>query len=329
MKNIIFILGLPASGKTTLCKNLEKYGFKHLSLGNLLKNNIKYRSTIKDHIQKGEIVPSYITTEILENELSKMSGDILVDSFPRTIGNLDYWNKNVNKNPVCVLLLTCTREVAKLRIEKRFEKEHRVDDEKDCMMKRFDSFDENTSLVLDYFYKKGLLQEIKSSENEFNVMINAKNIINIMKDSNINYDGTLLKFNRLSPNGKCPLRRSKFNAGYDLFSAENKIILPWKNSLIKTDIAIELPFGTYGRIAPRSGLALQQMIDVGGGVVDCGFRGNVQVILFNHNQEPFMVSIGDRIAQLIVTKISSPKLVELELTNSERGEKGFGSSGMN
>ena len=93
MKNLIFILGLPASGKTTLCKNLEKYGFKHLSLGNLLKNNIKYKSTITYHIQKGEIVPSYITTEILENELSKMSGDILVDGFPRTIGNLDYWRK--------------------------------------------------------------------------------------------------------------------------------------------------------------------------------------------------------------------------------------------
>ena len=194
---------------------------------------------------------------------------------------------------------------------------------KNCMMKRFDSFDEYTSLVLDYFFKKGLLQEIRSNENEFNVMMNAKNIINIMIDSNVHYDGTLLKFNRLSPHGKCPVKQSKFNAGYDLFSAENKIILPWKNSLIKTDIAIELPFGTYGRIAPRSGLALQQMIDVGGGVVDCGFRGNVQVILFNHNQEPFMVSIGDRIAQLIVTNISSPKLVELELTSSERGEKGL------
>ena len=70
------------------------------------------------------------------------------------------------------------------------------------------------------------------------------------------------------------------------------------------------------------------MIDVGGGVVDSSFRGNVQVILFNHNHEPFKISIGDRIAQIIITKINYPKLVELDLTDSERGDKGFGSSVM-
>ena len=63
-------------------------------------------------------------------------------------------------------------------------------------------------------------------------------------------------------------------------------------------------------------------------VVDSSFRGNIQVILFNHNHEPFMISIGDRIAQLIITKISCPKLVELDLTDSKRGDKGFSSSGM-
>ena len=69
--------------------------------------------------------------------------------------------------------------------------------------------------------------------------------------------------------------------------------------MVKTDIRIALPVGCYGRIAPRSGLALKHSINVGGGVIDGDYRGNVGIILFNHSDQDFLINRGDRIAQLI------------------------------
>ena len=83
-------------------------------------------------------------------------------------------------------------------------------------------------------------------------------------------------------------------------------------TLIQTDLQIQLPEGCYGRIAPRSGLALQHHIDVGGGVVDTDYRGNVGVVLYNHSDLPFTVSRGDRIAQLICEQIYYPAFEEEE-----------------
>lgn len=98
--------------------------------------------------------------------------------------------------------------------------------------------------------------------------------------------------------------------------------------LVKTDIQIEVPYGTYGRVAPRSGLAWKNFIDVGAGVIDQDYRGNVGVILFNHSDVAFEVKKGDRIAQLICECITYPKVVEAEsLTDTVRGAGGFGSTG--
>jgi len=100
------------------------------------------------------------------------------------------------------------------------------------------------------------------------------------------------------------------------------------NGLEKTDLAIQLPPGCYGRIAPRSGLALHHRTDVGGGVVDEDYRGNVGVILFNHSNSPFQIHRGDRIAQLICQNIVYPTIREVkELDETERDAKGFGSTG--
>lgn len=99
-------------------------------------------------------------------------------------------------------------------------------------------------------------------------------------------------------------------------------------ALVKTDIQIEVPFGTYGRVAPRSGLAWKNFIDVGAGVIDQDYRGNVGVILFNHSDVDFEVKKGDRIAQLICERIVYPNLVHVDsLTETARGEGGFGSTG--
>jgi deoxyuridine 5'-triphosphate nucleotidohydrolase len=90
-----------------------------------------------------------------------------------------------------------------------------------------------------------------------------------------------------------------------------------------------LVVGVYGRIAPRSGLASKFFIDVGAGVIDADYRGNVGVVLFNHSSVEFAISIGDRIAQLILEKIEVPEIECVErLTETNRGAGGFGSTGV-
>ncbi|XP_042522934.1 deoxyuridine 5'-triphosphate nucleotidohydrolase, mitochondrial-like [Dipodomys spectabilis] len=120
------------------------------------------------------------------------------------------------------------------------------------------------------------------------------------------------------------------SAGYDLYSAYNCTIPPVEKALVKTDIQIALSSGYYGRVAPRSGLAAKHFIDVGGGVIDEDYRGNVGVILFNFYKEKFEVKKGDRIAQLICEQIFYPEIEEVQvLDHTERGSGGFGSTGKN
>ena len=98
--------------------------------------------------------------------------------------------------------------------------------------------------------------------------------------------------------------------------------------MVKTDIAVQLPYGSYGRVAPRSGLAYKKFIDIGAGLVDVDYRGNVGVVVFNHFHEDFVVNYGDRVAQLVVEKIFMPSvIVTEELTDTERGSGGYGSTG--
>lgn len=83
-----------------------------------------------------------------------------------------------------------------------------------------------------------------------------------------------------------------------------------------------------GRIAPRSGLASKHMIDTGAGVIDADYRGQVKVLLFNHGEMDFEVKEGDRVAQLVLERIYTPEILEVqELEESVRGEAGFGSTG--
>mgnify|MGYP003476746346 CR=1 FL=1 len=115
-----------------------------------------------------------------------------------------------------------------------------------------------------------------------------------------------------------------------MFSADDLMIAPKSAGLAKTDIQICIPPFLYGRIAPRSGLAIQNMISVGGGVIDSDFRGNVTVILFNHGTQSLCVGRGQRIAQLIFEKIEIPILLECPFdqdVSSERACGGFGSTG--
>ena len=139
-----------------------------------------------------------------------------------------------------------------------------------------------------------------------------------------------LKIAKLTPHACIPTRGSAEAAGLDLYSAYDYIISPKSKELCKTDIQIACPEGCYARVAPRSGLTHKKFIDVGAGVIDKDYRGNVGVILFNFGDEPFEVKKGDRIAQLILERIYLPQIEECEsLTETERGAGGFGSTGQN
>mmetsp|Transcript_5986 Transcript_5986/g.6876 ORF Transcript_5986/g.6876 Transcript_5986/m.6876 type:complete len:167 (+) Transcript_5986:144-644(+) len=138
-----------------------------------------------------------------------------------------------------------------------------------------------------------------------------------------------LKVKKLSADAILPTRGSPLSAGYDLYSAVSNVVPARGKALCKTDIAIACPPNTYGRIAPRSGLAWKKSIDVGAGVVDADYRGNVGVILFNLSDKDFEVKKGDRIAQLILEEICMADIEEVEdLDATERGHGGFGSTGV-
>lgn len=94
-------------------------------------------------------------------------------------------------------------------------------------------------------------------------------------------------------------------------SAHEATVPAGRQALIKTDLSIAIPPNTYARIAPRSGLAVKKMIDVGAGVVDYDYRGPVGVVLFNHGSEDFKVNRGDRVAQLILERICMAELQEV------------------
>ncbi|PGH16060.1 deoxyuridine 5'-triphosphate nucleotidohydrolase [Helicocarpus griseus UAMH5409] len=137
-----------------------------------------------------------------------------------------------------------------------------------------------------------------------------------------------LLIKKLVPSARAPTRGSAFAAGYDLYCAKGIVIPSKGKALVDTGLAIAVPEGTYGRIAPRSGLAAKHFIDTGAGVIDADYRGEVKVLLFNFSDVDFTINEGDRIAQLVLERIYTPDVVEVEqLEESVRGAGGFGSTG--
>ncbi len=138
-----------------------------------------------------------------------------------------------------------------------------------------------------------------------------------------------LQVKRLVKHARLPARGSELAAGYDLAATEAGVIAAGGKALVPTGLAIKCPPGTYGRIAPRSGLAVKNMIGVGAGVVDADYRGEVRVVLFNHGPDDFAYKEGDRIAQLVLERIYTPPVEEVDdLDATDRGAGGFGSTGV-
>ena len=137
-----------------------------------------------------------------------------------------------------------------------------------------------------------------------------------------------LRVKLLSPKGKLPVKGTYLAAGYDLSSAQQITIPVNGRALIQTDISISVPQGTYGRIAPRSGLAVKHGITTGAGVIDADYTGPISILLFNHGNQEFNIQEGDRIAQLILEQVANKPVMKVqELTQTQRGDQGFGSTG--
>lgn len=138
-----------------------------------------------------------------------------------------------------------------------------------------------------------------------------------------------LKVQLRSPDATAPTKGSKTAAGYDIYASQHTVIPSHGQGMASTDISFTVPVGTYGRIAPRSGLAVKHGIQTGAGVVDRDYTGEVKVVLFNHSNKDFEINKGDRVAQLILERIvDDAEIVIVEsLEETERGLGGFGSTG--
>ena len=139
-----------------------------------------------------------------------------------------------------------------------------------------------------------------------------------------------LKVRRLDRGARLPRRAYPGDAGLDLYALEDAVLGPGERAPVRTGIALEIPEGHAGLVLPRSGLAARHGIALvnAPGLIDAGYRGEVRVLLLNTDRtEPFAISRGERIAQLVLVRVETPAVVEVEeLALSERGAGGFGSS---
>lgn len=137
-----------------------------------------------------------------------------------------------------------------------------------------------------------------------------------------------IKIKKLMEGAQLPIRASQHDAGADLCCLDAFTLAPGERRLIPTGLAIEIPPGYYGRVGPRSGLAVKHGIDTMAGIVDSGYRGHLQVLLINLGQESVSFEAGARIAQLVIERIAVCDFEWAEeLNTTERGAGGFGSTG--
>ena len=137
-----------------------------------------------------------------------------------------------------------------------------------------------------------------------------------------------LSFEKLDPNAVLPTRGSQSAAGLDLYSIEAITLNPNERRVIRTGLAVAIPEGYYGRVAPRSGLAIQKGVDVLAGVIDADYRGEIGCLLHNVGAERIDLPAQSKICQLIIEKIITPAAVWANrLSETGRGSGGFGSTG--
>ncbi len=139
----------------------------------------------------------------------------------------------------------------------------------------------------------------------------------------------ILKVKKLDKEAKLPERKRQGDAGLDLYSLEDVELKPGEKALVRTGIAVEIPEGYFGLIKDRSGLAAKNALHCLAGVVDSNYRGEIKVVLINLGKETVKLEKHTRIAQMIIIPYLDVEVKEVvELSDSERQDKGFGSSGL-
>ncbi len=143
------------------------------------------------------------------------------------------------------------------------------------------------------------------------------------------WHGDVIRVQKVDPRATIPTQANKADAGYDLYALDDTEILAGDRKLVRTGIAMAIPRGCVGLIWPRSGLAVKSGIDVFAGVIDSGYRGEIQVCLYNSCVTgKVKINAGDRVAQILFQAVESFELYETkELDATDRGYGGFGSSG--
>src|SRR5687768_9558534 len=137
----------------------------------------------------------------------------------------------------------------------------------------------------------------------------------------------VLRFKQLDPRAVLPMRGSALAAGLDLCSIEDVELEPKQRAMVRTGLAVAIPPGFYGRVAPRSGLAAKSGLDVLAGVIDSDYRGEICCVLYNTGEQTLSLPAGSKICQLIVEQIITPDAVWTnDLDHTARGAGGFGST---
>jgi dUTP pyrophosphatase len=141
-----------------------------------------------------------------------------------------------------------------------------------------------------------------------------------------------VKFKKLDPEAKCPTRATEFAAGWDLYSFIPEYhtvdLLPGERRKFDTRVCLEIPTGYEAQVRPRSGLALKNGVVCSFGTIDSDYRGSIGVTLFNHSFQSVRIEHGQRIAQLVIAPVVNVCFEEVEeLSETDRGAKGYGSSG--
>lgn len=139
----------------------------------------------------------------------------------------------------------------------------------------------------------------------------------------------VLQFKRLNPNAILPTRGTPQSAGLDLYCTDDLLIEPGARASGKTGLSVAIPEGCYGRIAPRSGLAVKYGIDVLAGVIDSDYRGEIICLLYNTGSASVELPAGSKVCQLIIEQVITPSASWADdLEETARGTAGFGSTGI-
>jgi len=180
--HVVFVLGGPGAGKGTQCQNVvNKFGFVHLSAGDLLREEIKsgsqHGTMIEEMIKQGQIVPSHVTVGLLEKAM-RTSGKhkFLVDGFPRNEENNSAWKKDMHEKAdvACVLVFDVPEEIMQNRLLKRGESSGRTDDNMESIKKRFKTFREQTLPVIDEYHKINKVAKIDGNRHPDEVWVEVQ-----------------------------------------------------------------------------------------------------------------------------------------------------------